>query len=247
MPVERRRIDGQRPRRPVVDADLRIGMKTDVDHRLRADQVRGFGSSGLHVDRVDLAAHERGRFGRVEPAARQARGMAEGRVARRRCRHRCAQVRRGHVDPFDVGGPVRRATARRSRAAPPRGRCRCARRAARQADAAPAQVLRPLQAAFRQRDDRLRLVDPGQRDHARVGAGRARPQRGNAAALPECVVERMIDVRMMQCRVLALLQRAHGDAVAGEFAVEPAEMRGDAERRRHRTACTRSTGRWRKP
>lgn len=214
-------------------------MKADVDDRLRADQVRGFQPERpFHVDRVDVAAHQRGRLGRIEPAARQARGMAERRVARERRRHGRAQVRRRHVDPFDVAGaePVER---QRADEAAQRRRAEdvdALAVAARQADAAPAQVLRPRQAGFRQRDDRLCLVDPRERDHARVGAGRARPQRGNAAALPERVVERMIDVRVMQRRVLTFLQRAHGDAVAGEFAVEPAEVRGDAERRRHRTA-----------
>ncbi len=91
-------------------------------------------------------------------------------------------------------------------------------------------------AVSRQREDDLRLVRPGEPDHAGVAAGGARPDRGDVATLAERVVELVVEVRLANGRVDLVLQGADGDAVLLELLFDPAALSGDTEGRRNGAA-----------
>jgi len=80
-----------------------------------------------------------------------------------------------------------------------------------------------------ERDKRLEFVDPAYADKPRVAALRARPQRRYVAALPERPRLRVREMRATDGGVVGVLQRLHFDAVGGEFLLQQALLRGNAE------------------
>lgn len=208
-----RAADRQRARRAVVVADRRVGMKADIGHHQRIEHEGDFQPRrAAHIDRVDLARQQRMGFGQVQ-AAQVAFHFDQGDILVRQAfqaqgiEHAAQGGGAEHVD-LDVV-------------------------AARHGDAPSAQVTDGADAGLRQRQDLLRFVGPGQADHARVGAARARPQGRCAATLAEGIGQHVFELLRRVAARLARAQRADRHAIGRRFAIEPAEMHGDAERRGH--------------
>jgi hypothetical protein len=107
--VDGARIDGQRTRRAVVDADLRVGMEAGVDDDMcAAEQDEFVAERALDVDRIDFAADERGEFGGIKRAAAPAVARSDtGRI-----------VARGRIARVDIARRARREARWRGRCRP---------------------------------------------------------------------------------------------------------------------------------
>ena len=158
------RVDGQRARRAVVVADRALRMKADVDHDVRADQLRDLeaGQAPSRRSRRPRRAATRG-FGRVQRAARKPCGDANRSAAR----GPTACSVRARVDETDVarGQPSRLNALTKPRSADARkmsmrssGRLGIAMRRPRR----PSPSGCPTRAAR----DQLRFVDPTARSRA---------------------------------------------------------------------------------
>ncbi len=77
----------------------------------------------------------------------------------------------------------------------------------RQSESSTLQVARLVNAAVKQRHDALKLIDPRQSDQPRGTTARARPDRRNAPAEPEGIIEAMIVVRLPLRDVFTLSHR----------------------------------------
>lgn len=185
------------------------------------------GAGALEEDGIDLAAQQPGQL-QVAAFALAAGYRCTGHIAHRAVAEGAVVVvvdqrHVAHLQAFELQGVFQPTQGLGA------GEVDLRRGPVGQAEAAPLEVFDRVDATVWAGQDQLRLIGPGQPDHACVPPLGTGPDRRNAATVAHRVAQAVVEVRFAHRLLVGLAQRLHLGAEAGQVVLQPALLHGDAQ------------------